>query len=223
MILRFVGNCLQRLLTLAVLVGGVALALHYHDAIADRLRTIRATWLSGATQPSPEVADAAERKLQAFADGRPPDRLALSEVEVQSLVRYRVAPLLPRYLTSPSVDLRDGRVRLGARVPTARIPTVGELGEMAGFLPDTADVVATGLIIPVDESRAALQVNAITAARVPLPDRMIPDVLTALGREDEPRVPANAVAVALPAGVRAVYVGGDSLVFLGRTRSASAK
>jgi len=45
-----------------------------------------------------------------------------------------------------------------------------------------------------------------------LPDRFIPPILAALGRQDREALPPNAMLVPLPEGLGRVYVRGDSLV-----------
>lgn len=220
MILRAVGGCLRRLLILALLVGGIALVWRYHGRIIDQWRELRTAWAEPSIQgPSPALADTAEQKLTSLARDAAPSRIALSEAEVQSLVRYRVASLLPLYVDSPRVRLRDGRVHVDARVPVERVPALAQATELAAFLPDTADFTASGHITPLDDARVALEVAGITAARIPLPERMIPGLLDALGRQSAPRLPRNAVALPLPPGARTVYVSGDSLVFLARRRA----
>lgn len=218
MILRFVGGCLRRLLVLALLVAGVALAWHYRAELRAQWSALRDAGPDADTSSSVVLADRAERKVASFSGDAPPERVALSQAEVQSLMQHRLAPLLPAYVDSPRVRLREGRVHVEARVPTGRFRALGPLREVIGFLPDTTELVASGQIIPVDGRRAALEVGGITAARIPLPDRLIPELLVLLGRPRESPLPADVVAVPLPPGVGAVYVSGDSLVLLGAAR-----
>ena len=49
-----------------------------------------------------------------------------------------------------------------------------------------------------------------------LPCRMVGAVLSRLGRRDEAGLPADALALPLPAGATNAYVRGDSLVLVGR-------
>ena len=164
----------------------------------------------GAT---PELADVAANKLTNLRDGEVTS-VALSEREVQSLLQFKFRQLLPAFVDSPRVELKDGKVTVSGRVPVDRLPQINELGEAAGFLPDTTEVGVTGQILPLSGGRVALAVDQVRAARIPLPRRLVPGALRKLGRKDEPGLPEDALAVRLPSGVDAAYVRGDSLVFL---------
>jgi hypothetical protein len=163
--------------------------------------------------PTPELADAAADKLTNLRDGGVTS-VALSETEVQSLLQFKFRQLLPAFVDSPQVELKDGKVTVSGRVPVDRLPQINELGEAAGFLPDTTEVGVTGQILPLSGGRVALAVDQVRAARIPLPRRLVPGALRKLGRKDEPGLPEDALAVRLPSGVDAAYVRGDSLVFL---------
>jgi hypothetical protein len=164
----------------------------------------------GAT---PELADVAVNKLTDLRDGEVTS-VALSENEVQSLLQFKFRQLLPAFVDSPRVELKDGKVTISGRVPVDRLPQINELGEAAGFLPDTTEVGVTGQILPLRDGRVALAVDQVRAASIPLPKRLVPGALRKLGRKDEPGLPDDALAVRLPSGVDAAYVRGDSLVFL---------
>jgi hypothetical protein len=164
---------------------------------------------------TPEIAERAQRKLDALRK-RDVDHIALSEQEVRSLLAHRYAQLLPAFVDSPRVDLEGSRIRLRARVPVDKLPRVSDLGEAAALLPDTAELDFTGQVLPLDSGRVALAVDEVSAAKIPLPKRLVPGALTRLGRKDEPGLPADAVALPLPPGAGAAYVRADSLVFLSR-------
>jgi hypothetical protein len=101
---------------------------------------------------------------------------------------------------------------LSGRVPLDRLPSAGALGEVAAVLPDTSDITLTGTLLPLPGNRVALGVNQVTAARIPLPRRIVPAALERLGRTDEPGLPPDAIAIRLPSGVSAAYIRNDSLV-----------
>ncbi len=204
---------MRRLLTLALVVGGVALAWHYRDQLRTAWHEIRGT--GGPQVPSPALADSAQAKLAALA-GDDPERVALSEAEVQSLVQYRVAGYLPGYIVDPRVTLDGDRLRVHARVPTREFPRIDDLAEVMGFLPDTTPVAVTGQLIPLGGSRIGLAVDEVSAARVPLPRGLIPTMLRRFGRTDEPGLPPDALALPLPAGAATAYIRADSLIFIPR-------
>jgi hypothetical protein len=110
-------------------------------------------------------------------------------------------------------------------VPTDEVAGMRSLGgteEILSMLPDTTEVVAKGHLIPLGAGRVALSVDEVTAASIPLPARVIPRILTSIGRVDEPNLPEDALAVRLPAGVDNVFADGDSIVFMAGGAASSA-
>jgi hypothetical protein len=49
---------------------------------------------------------------------------------------------------------------------------------------------------------------------VPIPPRLVPEILKALGRTETAGLPPDALAVPLPRGLRAAYVRSDTLVLV---------
>jgi hypothetical protein len=212
---RVLAGCLRRVFLLAFVAAAGAAVWHFRGALADGWRELRGSREGAPLRPTAELAETAEEKLASLAGRQAaPGRIALTEAELQSLVEYRLAAVLPPYIAAPRVRLEDGRMRLEARVAMRRLPELPELGELGAFLPDTADVAATGHLIPLGPGRVAIALDGISVARVPLPARLIPPVLRRLGRKDEDGLPANAIAAPLPAGAGAAYVLGDSMVLV---------
>jgi hypothetical protein len=212
-----IGGCIRRLVVLVVLVAILAAGWLFRDRLRTAwhdIRGIRETELVA----TPELANAAHAKLEALADGSAP-QASLSAVELQSLLLYRYDGVLPAFLGSPQVEFRNDRLRLRARVPVDKLPHVEGLGEAAAFLPDTTELTVTGRLLPLDTGRAAFVVEDVSAQRFPLPRRLVPGVLDRLGRTDEPGLPADAMAMSLPAGIAAAYIRRDSLVLVGRQRA----
>ncbi|HEX6940708.1 MAG TPA: hypothetical protein VF158_14930 [Longimicrobiales bacterium] len=205
---------MRRLFALALIVMAAALAWQQRDRI-------RAVWRAvvgpeaGPQVPSPALADSAQAKLASLSSRG--ERVALSEAEVQSLVRFRVANYLPAYIVDPTVTLDRDRLHAQARIPTADFPRIDDLADVIGFLPDTTVVGVTGKLIPLTGPRVGLAVDGLSAARVPLPRGLIPTVLRRLGRKDEPGLPPDALALPLPSGAATAYIRSDSLIFLPRT------
>jgi len=212
---RALGGCMRRLLMLAILVAAAAAVWHFRGVIADGWRELRGAREGAPLRTSAELAAAAESKLAALGSRGAPERITLTEAELQSLVDYRLSGALPGFLASPRVRLRDGRVRIEARVMTRRLPDLPELGDFAAFIPDTTDIAATGQLIPLRPGRVGITVAGISVAGVPLPERLIPPILRRLGRTEEEGLPPDAFAVPLPAGATAAYVHGDSMVLVG--------
>jgi len=210
-VIGLLGGCVRRIFTLLLLVGAVALAWYQRDRIRSVWRSFTAR--DAAPQvASPALADSAQAKLASLSRDR--ERVALSQAEVQSLVQFRVASYLPKYIVAPEVTLERDRIRVQARVPTAEFPRMEELVDVIGFLPDTTVVGITGKLIPLTGPRVGLAVDEVTAARVPLPRGLIPTLLRRFGRKDEPGLPPDALALPLPAGASTAYVRGDSVIFL---------
>jgi len=166
------------------------------------------------TGPSAELADRTLDRFEQFRKGEGEGRIALSGLEVSSVVRYALPGLVPPGVEDPMVTLSDGRVRLSARVATGAFPRLPRLDDVVGILPDTLDVVMEGSLVPLDPEHLALIVDHVEASRIPLPRRMIPEILAGFGRERSNGLPGDALAVPMPNGLRSVYVQRDSLVLI---------
>ena len=210
-------GCMRRLGLLVVLVALLIGAWVFRDRLIAMWQSLRAEDVP--QEVSPELASRAEEKLAAMNEPNPPARVTLSSRELQSLVTYRMAAALPSFILEPAVTVEDGELRVLARVPTEEVAGMKGLGgsdEILSMLPDTTEVVAKGHLIPLGDGRVALSVDEVTAASIPLPDRMIPRILERIGRRDEPNLPSDALAVRLPDGVSNVFADGDSIVFMSR-------
>jgi hypothetical protein len=197
------GGLLAGLVLVLLLAGGW---LFFRDDVARLLGGGRPE----ATAVSQEAATQAEEKLARLAqDG---ETVRLNDVEFTSLMRYRLRDRIPGDLESPAVSFRGDTVRLMARVPSDRLPDVPELGAARSFLPDTADVDVVGRLAPLQNGRAAFEVQRITFAGIPVPDRFYPQALERMGRRDEPGLSASAYPFALPNGVGAARVEGGELI-----------
>lgn len=161
---------------------------------------------------SPAVADSALASVQAFRRGRGGDRMALGGRELTSLLRYSVSGMIPEGVADPSVTLRDDRVHFGGKVALDAFPDLPDLGPMLGILPDTLAVVLEATLLPFGEKTAALLVHGVEASRVPLPRRLIPEILRGMGRVDQPGLPPEAITIPLPSGLGSAYILADSLI-----------
>lgn len=209
------GRFVQGAALLAFGISAGVLAWQHRDTLESAWTALR-DWRAGPQEPSPELAAAAQAKLAALASAHDATRVSLTQAEVQSLVRYRIAAALPTYVIEPEIELRGDRLRIRAQVPTDLLPWTDDAIDVQEILPDTAVVTATAQLIPLDGERVGLAVDELTAARVPLPRAMIPMVLRRLGRDDEPGLPADALALPLPTGAGGAYIRRDRLVFVPR-------
>ena len=163
-----------------------------------------------ATEVSPEAAAQAEAKLERLrTEG---DTVRLSEAEFTSYVRYRFRDQLASQLDAPVVGFSGDTVTLAGRLPTDRLPQTREIEAVRPFLPDTADVRMTGGIRMLEPGRAALRIEAVSFAKVPIPDNVYPDALKRFGRRDEPGLEPNEYAFPLPPGVGSAQVEEGMLV-----------
>lgn len=208
--IRFLGGCLGRVLVLALLVAVAAAAwFNRHE-----LESVWARVVGEHSRVSPELAAQADEKLASLGDEGGAERVALGEDELQSLIEYRWAGFLPQDVADPRVQVSEGRVTLEGSVATARFGRVDELRDVISFLPDTTALRAVASFIPLNSTHVGLEVHELGAAGIPVPGRLIPTVLGRFRGSSAPGLPPNALAIPLPAGIRNVYVSGDSLVFM---------
>jgi hypothetical protein len=166
--------------------------------------------------PSPELADAALDRFERFRRGEGGDQLSLSAVEVVSVIRYAAPGLVPSGVADPDVEFRDGRVTLTARMAVAAFPGLPTLDGVLEFVPDTVSMSVQGTLAPLNEDRVALIVHGVHASfvPVPLPDGMIPSILTALGRRPREGLPDDGLVFPLPDGVESAHVVRDRLILV---------
>jgi hypothetical protein len=211
-----VAGCFRGSVALVFLLAAVAAVWLFRDRIATAwydIRGIRQTELVA----TPELAESAQAKIDALNDGSAA-RIALSAMELQSLLTYRYQGALPGFLGAPGIEIHGDELRLRVRVPVDKLPNVEGLGEAAAFLPDTTELTVAGRLLPLDTGRVAFSIDDVRAQRFPLPRRLVPGALERLGRRNEPGLPPEAMALPLPPGVAAAHVARDSLVFLARPR-----
>jgi len=86
------------------------------------------------------------------------------------------------------------------------------LGPFLGILPDTLNVTLQASVMPFGDGKAALLVHQVEAMRIPLPGRLVPEILEAMGRKEQPGLPPEALLVPLPSGFGSAYILTDSLI-----------
>ena len=138
--------------------------------------------------------------------------MAMSGSGLTSVLRYSVPRLMPDGVLDPEVILEDGRVYLRAKVALRLFPDLPDLGPIIGILPDTLDVALQASLMPFGNGMATLLVHRVEASRIPLPRRMVPGILTAMGRKGRPGLPPEALLVPLPSGLGSAYILTDSLI-----------
>lgn len=159
---------------------------------------------------SPEAADQAEEKLERLRSSG--DTVHLTEVEFTSYLRYRAPLQIADQVESVQVDFEGEKVTVSGRLPTDRLPDSRQVRAIRAYLPDTADVRVDGGLRTLSPGRAALQVDGVSFAKVPVPSEVYADALKSLGRRDEPGLGANEYAFPLPPGVGSARVEAGRLV-----------
>jgi hypothetical protein len=212
---RFLKSCLGKLVSLLL----ILLALFVGWKWGPSFFPVVQGWLGLSTgeeasgvEASPELADSVLASLQAFLRGEGRDRVAVGGREVTSILRYSFGDLLPEGVTEPSVRMERERIHLRAKVLLAAFPELPDLGPILGLLPDTLDVEMEGSLVAVGDDEAALMIRGIRASHIPLPARLVPQILDALGREPRAGLPPEAMTFPLPGSLRSAYILADSLV-----------
>jgi hypothetical protein len=165
--------------------------------------------------PSPELAESTLDRFERFRAGGAGGRLALVDAEIGSVLRFALPGILPPGVSDPDVRMAGSDVTLTARVATRAFPDLPALAPVIGMLPDTVSVLMAGTLTQFGKQSLAFHIEHVEAGGVPLPDRLVPEVLAGLGRTHRGGLPENALHIPLPAGIDSVYVERDSLVLLG--------
>ncbi len=209
-------SCLGKIVFAALLVAAALAGWRWGPSVFPEL----APWFSSGDDvaeitASPELAAATMDRFEALRRGEAGDQLALSSTEIVSILRYSVPGIVPEGISEPRVEMADGVVTLTARVAVEAFPRLPNLNAVLGFLPDTLEVSLEGALAPLEDERwDALVVHGVRAAFIPVPDRMIPEILEAFGREYVAGLPDGAIAIPLPDGLKTAYILRDSLVLV---------
>lgn len=163
-------------------------------------------------EPSPAMADSVLARIQVLRRGDAEEPVVLGGVELTSVLLHGISDRIPDGISEPRVRLADGRVHVRARVALEAFPELPDLGPIIGLLPDTLDVGFEASLMPFSGRGSALLLHSVQASRIPLPRRLIPEILGAMGRADEPGLPPEAILVPLPSGLASAYILTDSLI-----------
>ncbi len=171
------------------------------------------TTASSEVQPSPAIAEDALERFNAFRIAQTDSVFELTELELTSIVRYALPGVIPNGVSTPTVEVREDRLVLSARVAVSAFPELPAIDEIRNLLPDTVRIEMTATLLPFDPAHAALVIDGAEASNIPLPARVIPGILEALGRQPRPGLPSTALAVPLPQGIRQAWASNGALVF----------
>jgi hypothetical protein len=214
-------SVIKKLLTLVVLVGVAYAGFRWGPVVFPAME--RALGIEPAVQPveeggpTPEMAEQTLDRFEEFRAGELGDRLALGGPELSSIIRYAMPGLIPPGVADPTVELDEGDVHLSARVAVEAFPSLPRLDKIIGLLPDTILIEIRGSLVPIDQGTLALLVDRVQAAKIPIPSRMVAEVLNGLGRSGPESLPEDALLVPMPDGLESIFVQRDSLVMLAKT------
>ena len=165
-------------------------------------------------KPSVAISDLTLDRFEKLRWGELSGGLELSGVEVSSVARYAVPGIIPSGIIEPTVELEEGQLRLSALAVIDQFPGLPSIDEIVGLLPDTITIEMQGSIVPLNRDHVSLIVEKLWMAKIPIPSRLIPSILTGLGRRGARSLPRDALLIPKPPGIQSVLVSGGSLILL---------
>ena len=187
-----IKNCLARIGCFTLVVAVVGGGWWFREDIAGWWRRLEIT---ASSEPSEALARRAADKLQGMTSADRPTDLRLSQAEIQSLLTFRAAPLLPEGISEPLVEIRDSTILLSARVDPKDLQGLASPEVVERLLSDSASVVVElwpGVVAP---GVARLEVVTLQAGSIVVPSMMIPWILESV---EMPGVETTGVTVLLP-------------------------
>lgn len=217
-VMKSARGCIGSVMTGVLLVFAAYGGWKWGDRVFPRAEA----WISQTasdTGPPIEIsegsAQAAEGRFDRFAQTGGPGEVLFDSAELTSLIRFRLSDRLPPAVMEPEIRVEDDRATLRGRVALDQVPQFPDLREFEALLSDTVPFTAEGILIPSRGTGAAFLVDGLHIGRVPLPRRVIPSVLNALGRTDRDGLPDDAIELPLPSGVTSAYLRDGHLVLTG--------
>lgn len=204
-----------RALGCLVLIVGLAGAWLYRDRMLEvggRLLRGESMPPSAPGRPGTRALAAARARADSIARGRA-DSVVLDASETASLVGAGLTPAVRSQLDSLEVTLHDGRLELGARLATGRLPrnVVGPLGIA---LRDREPIQASGGFAVSQPGVGEWTIQRLAVRGVPLPADAVPVLLERIFAEPGRR----SITLTLPPGVRSLRVSPAGLVLYGAGR-----
>lgn len=208
------GGCLERVLALVVLAILLVAAWRFGPDVWERAVGVEEETSESEVEPSPELADLALERFRRTIAGEA-ETSSFSALELESLLRYRAADHLPQGVTEPTVEIRDGELRLGAQVSVELLPRIPELERVRELLPDRVPVELRGLLLTLEGVGPVFLVQRIAAAGVPIPRRLHEEVLEGVRTGEGRGLPPEAIRLPLPVGIRTLRVQDGELIIQG--------
>ncbi|MFW6192175.1 MAG: hypothetical protein ACOC83_01705 [Gemmatimonadota bacterium] len=177
--IELMRSCLARLGCLTLLVAGAVGAWYVHDDVVGWWEARNAPSVDAA--PTTEIADRAETRLRRFLDADGEAELRLGESEVSSLVRYRIAEMLPSGVSDPAASLQDSTARVTAILDAARMLEGRVPPMLIGMLGDSARVTVELLPGVPRPGTVRLDLLEVRAGALQVPRAMVPWLVEGLG------------------------------------------
>lgn len=194
-----------------VIVLGVGAAWLYRDRVlgaALELAGRRHEMPAAIGRPGTRALAVARARADSVRRGAA-DSVVLSAGEAASLIGEGLEPSVQRELDSLEVRLLDGRIEVGGRLASQRLPREA-LGPLALALRERERVSAAGPVRVVGPGRGEWQIDRLDLAGVPLPlDAVGPLLRRTLGHN------RSSLPVAIPSGVREIRIRPTGAVLFG--------
>lgn len=177
--IRLVRSCLARVGCLTLLVAGAVGAWYVQDDVVAWWEARNAPPVDAA--PTTEIADRVETRLQRFLEAEGEAELRLGESEVSSLVRYRIAEMLPPGVSDPAASLQDSTAQVTAILDAPRMLEGRAPPMLIGMLGDSARVTVELLPEVPEPGTVRLELLEVRAGALQVPRVMIPWLVEGLG------------------------------------------
>jgi hypothetical protein len=172
-----IKSCLSRVGCLALIVLVLTTGWVFRKDISGWWNRLE---ISASSEPSEKLARDAGRKLQELADGRSGGRLVLSQAELQSLLTFRIMPLVAEGIDDPVVEVRDSSVILSAQLHPEQLEGLASKEILRQFLSDSTRVTTELVTEVFTPGVAAVRVAGLQAGSIAVPSLMVPWILGTL-------------------------------------------
>jgi hypothetical protein len=172
-----IKSCLSRVGCLALIILVLATGWVFRNDISGWWNRLE---ISASSEPSEKLARDAGRKLQELADGRSGGRLVLSQAELQSLLTFRIMPLVAEGIDDPVVEVRDSSVILSAQLHPEQLEGLASKEILRQFLSDSTRVTTELVTEVFTPGVAAVRVAGLQAGSIAVPSLMVPWILGTL-------------------------------------------
>jgi hypothetical protein len=178
-LIELVRSCLARVGCLTLLVAGAVGTWYVHDDVLAWWEARNAPTVDAV--PTSEISDGAETRLERFLEAEGEAELRLGESEVSSLVRYRIAEMLPAGVSDPAASLQDSTARVTATLDAAQMLEGRAPPMLIGMLGDSARVTVELLPGVPEPGTVRLELLEVRAGSIQVPRVMIPWLVEGLG------------------------------------------